>query len=56
MIFIDLPDGCFYGVCTWNTVPVSEQKKTLNNRVIEHRIIKQKQMKQKKKQKKMNGR
>ncbi len=31
---------------TWSTIPVSEQKITLNNQVIEHWMIKQKQIKQ----------
>ncbi len=44
-MFIDMSDGCWYmDQNTWNTIPVSEHKITLNNRVIEHWIIKQKQM------------
>ncbi len=39
MMFIDLLDGCFWWVewdrNSWNTIPVSEQKITLNNQVIE---------------------
>ncbi len=31
---------------TWNTIPVSEQKITLNNWVIKHWIVEQKQIKQ----------
>ncbi len=42
MMFIDLLDGCWYGdQNTWNTIPVSGQKITLNNQAIENRIVKQ---------------
>ncbi len=50
MMFIDLLDGCFLWVeCarnSWITIPVSEQKITLNNQVIKPWIVKQNQIEQ----------
>jgi hypothetical protein len=42
MMFIDLPDGCWFGDRnTWNTIPVSGEKIMLSKQIIEHWIIEQ---------------
>jgi hypothetical protein len=42
MMFIDLPVGCWYlDQNTWNAIPVSGQKISLNNQVTEHWIVEQ---------------
>jgi hypothetical protein len=53
MMFIDLPDGCWYGDWnTWNTIPVSGQKITLSKQTIKRWIIKQSEI-EKREQKQM---
>jgi hypothetical protein len=55
MTFIDLPDGCCYGdLNTWKRFPVSEQKITLNNQIMNNRMKCSNRTNRKQKQKQLS--